>query len=295
MPVNRYFNIKKSEADLRDSLFAEAIQAYGHDVYYLPRKIINRDTILNEVIESKFGDAFKIEMYLRNIDTYDGDGETLSKFGLEVRNQLSFQVSRRRWKELVGRFKVTQDVKPMEGDLIYFPMVKGLFEIKFADDDTEAFYQLRDNPWYQINCELFKYSNEKLDTTIQDIDKVEAQESYKIYVTVGAGTSGSYQIYEKVTQVISESLTITGEIAAIEGSTIAITQSIASNGSDSLWAISGSGVGNLVGDISNQSKAIVAIDTDNIDTQDLSAQNKTFQEAASEILDFTEINPFGEP
>lgn len=294
MPLNRYFRQgTKSEQDLRESLFAEAIGIYGVETYYLPRKIINLDTILNEVIESKFGDAFKIEMYMRNIDTYDGDGETLSKFGLEIRNQLTLQVSRRRWKQLVGRFKVNQDVTPAEGDLLYLPMINGLFEIKFADDDLEAFYQLRDNPWYQINCELFQYSNEKIDTGIPEIDKVEAQESYKIFLTLGNG-SGTYELYEPVTQIISNSLTISGEVVTVDGNKIGVTQTVASNGSGSLWAVTAGSIGNLIGSKSNASYTINSMSTIDLDDQDLQAQNKAFEDSGNEIIDFTETNPFGE-
>ena len=103
MPRNPYISLgTTNEQRLQENLIIEALQIYGHEVYYLPRNIVNRDTILNETIQSKFGDAFKVEMYVSNVDGFEGDGQFISKFGLEIRDQVKLVVARKRWEELVG-------------------------------------------------------------------------------------------------------------------------------------------------------------------------------------------------
>ena len=303
MPTNRYIRQGvKNEQRLTENLIVEALKIYGKDVYYLPRNIVNRDTILNETIESKYSDAFKIEMYLSSVDDFEGDGTFLTKFGLEVRDQVKLVVARRRWDELVGRFKVTQTVRPAEGDLIYFPLVNGLFEIKYVKGDT-PFYQLSNLPIYELTCELFEYSHDVIDTGIDAIDAVEQKEAYRYAITLGSGT-GTYTFGEKVTQVLDGDTTIQGELAYLSdtsgtpdvGTVVHVTQTRdISNDSDTFWQITGGTYGNLIGDRSGASYAITAISTmDTIETTDVLAQNKTFDDIGNDFVDFTETNPFGD-
>ena len=121
----------KSEAELYENLVIEGLSIYGHDVYYIPRTMASRDLILNEDIESKFSDAYIIEMYLENVDGFDGDGTLFTKFGLQIRDQATFVVSRRRWEKVVGIYnnEIVGD-RPNEGDLIYLPLTRSFFEIK---------------------------------------------------------------------------------------------------------------------------------------------------------------------
>ena len=272
----------------------EALKIYGHDVYYLPRGIVNRDTILNEVITSKFGDAFKIEMYVASTDGFEGDGQFLSKFGLEVRNQIKLVASRTRWDDLVGRFKVTEEVRPAEGDLIYFPLVNGLFEIKYVAGDS-PFYQLGNLPTYELTCETFEYSNENLETGIRAIDEIEEIEAFPYLLTLGSG-SGTFRIGEEVTQVLDSDTTIRGEIAKLSNSIAHVIHSRDSdNGSDTFWQVTAGSYGNLIGTISGASYLITSTDgTSGVTEVDTRAQNDVFTSIGDGFVDFSETNPFGD-
>ena len=298
MPRNPYISLgTTNEQRLQENLIIEALQIYGHEVYYLPRNIVNRDTILNETIQSKFGDAFKIEMYVSSIDGFEGDGDFISKFGLEIRDQVKLVVARKRWEELVGRFKVTQSVRPAEGDLIYFPLVDGLFEIKFAEDES-PFYQLQNLHTYELTCELFEYDNEQIDTGILEVDDVERNEAFRSILTISTTSgSGTFQYGEEVTQVLDSDTTITGEVASVSSTTIKIVQTRDSdNGSDTFWQVTAGTVGNLIGQRSGATRPVTAVTDDMtaLEDVDAQAQNKQFETIGNDFVDFTETNPFGE-
>jgi len=211
MPRNPYFSLgTHSEKTLYEDIIIESLRIYGHDVYYIPRKIVNEDSVFNEDALSKFGKAYQIEMYVDSVDGYEGDGNLLSKFGLEVRNQVTFVVANRRWEQLIGKFgnEPSELIRPNEGDLIYLPLVKGLFEIRYVDGDT-PFYQLQNMPTYKVTCELFEYGNEAIDTGIEEIDSFETNFANRTTLTLGAGT-GTYVVGENISQIITESLTVNG-------------------------------------------------------------------------------------
>ena len=175
MPRNVYFSHgTQGEKHLYEDIIIESLRIYGHECYYIPRTIVNENSVFNEEELSKFGEAYMIEMYVDSVDGYEGDGNLLSKFGLEVRNQISFVLSRKRWDNLIGKFGNAPNelIRPNEGDLIYLPLVKGLFEIRYVDGDT-PFYQLQNMPTYKLTCELFEYSNEAIDTGVEEIDSIE--------------------------------------------------------------------------------------------------------------------------
>lgn len=298
MPRNPYISLgTKNEQRLQENLIIESLQIYGQETYYLPRNIVNRDTILNETIQSKFGDAFRIEMYVASTDGFEGDGQFISKFGLEIRDQVKLVVARKRWEELVGRFKVTQSVRPAEGDLIYFPLVNGLFEIKYAVGDS-PFYQLQNLPTYELTCELFEYGNEQIDTGILEIDDVERNEAFRSILTISTTSgSGTFQYGEEVTQVLDSDTTITGEVASVSSTTIKIVQTRDSdNGSDTFWQVTAGTVGNLIGQRSGASRPVTAVTDDMtaLEDVDAQAQNKQFETIGNDFVDFTETNPFGE-
>jgi len=298
MPRNPYISLgTTNEQRLQENLIIEALQIYGHEVYYLPRNIVNRDTILNETIQSKFGDAFKVEMYVSNVDGFEGDGQFISKFGLEIRDQVKLVVARKRWEELVGRFKVTQSVRPAEGDLIYFPLVNGLFEIKYAVGDS-PFYQLQNLPTYELTCELFEYGNEQIDTGILEIDDVERNEAFRSILTISTTSgSGTFQYGEEVTQVLDSDTTITGEVASVSTTTIKVVQTRDSdNGSDTFWQVTAGSVGNLIGQRSGATRPVTAVTDDMtaLEEVDAQAQNNQFETIGNDFVDFTETNPFGE-
>jgi hypothetical protein len=298
MPRNPYISLgTTNEQRLQENLIIEALSIYGHETYYLPRNIVNRDTILNETIQSKFGDAFKVEMYVSNVDGFEGDGQFISKFGLEIRDQVKLVVARKRWEELVGRFKVTQSVRPAEGDLIYFPLVNGLFEIKYAVGDS-PFYQLQNLPTYELTCELFEYGNEQIDTGVLEIDDVERNEAFRSILTISTTSgSGTFQYGEEVTQVLDSDTTITGEVASVSTTTIKVVQTRDSdNGSDTFWQVTAGSVGNLIGQRSGATRPVTAVTDDMtaLEEVDAQAQNNQFETIGNDFVDFTETNPFGE-
>lgn len=183
MPTNFYFQSGQTagttnEQRLVEDLIIESLKIYGHDTYYLPRTLINKDTIFDEDELSRFTQAYPLEMYLDNVNGYEGQGDIFTRFGLEVRDQATFVMAKRRWEDMVqtsgGTF--TQTTRPSEGDLIYFEKTKSLFEIKYVDFQN-PFYQLNQIYVYRLVCELFEYSSEDLDTGIATIDGIETKYS----------------------------------------------------------------------------------------------------------------------
>ena len=294
MPRNQYFSLgATSEKNLYEDIVIEGLRIYGHDVYYLPRSIINEDGIFNEASLSEFGEAFQIEMYVENIDGFEGEGDLLSKFGLEMRDQMSLVVANRRWEQLVGRFQTVPESRPQEGDLIYFPLVKGLFEIRYVEEET-PFYQLQNIPTFKLKCELFEYSNEAIDTGIGEIDKFETDFASRTTLTLGTGT-GTFATGEDVTQTVG-ALTISGEIAEIRSGEVDVVGITSSDGTNVSFSITGDSNGNIIGSTSGASYAITLKDTfNNMDEFDAFADNEEFESIGNNFIDFTEMNPFGTP
>ena len=178
MATNHYFqggNGIGSEAEKRlyENLIIEGLKIYGQDVYYLPRTLVNRDLILGEDVASKFNAAYLAEMYMETTEGFAGQQEIINKFGLEIREDTTFMVSKRRWLDLVDD-PATMIVsgRPNEGDIIYMPLMNSFFEIQFVEDQ-EPFFQLGQLPVYKLRCTRFEYSSERLDTGVSDIDAAE--------------------------------------------------------------------------------------------------------------------------
>ena len=182
MPTNHYFSKGTiSEQHLYEDLAIEAIQIYGHDVYYLPRTMVNKDELFGESPLSKFTDAYMIEMYMDTNEGYEGEKEIISRFGLEIRDETTFTVSRRRWLDLVSsNSNLITALRPNEGDWIYMPTVGRLLEISFVDKD-DPFYQLDNLPVYKLFTRTVEYSSEDLDTGIAAIDAIETERSTDAY------------------------------------------------------------------------------------------------------------------
>jgi hypothetical protein len=176
MATNFYFNNFQASQEqlLIENLIIESIKIYGMDMIYLPRTRTAFDTVYGEDPLSEFNDQYGIEMYIKNIDGFGGDGEFLSKFNIEIRDRVTFTVARRAWNDEVGASHLLD--RPLEGDLIYFPLNKKIFEIKFVEHEA-IFYQLGSLQTYDIVCELFTYSNERFNTGVEDIDKMYEQYS----------------------------------------------------------------------------------------------------------------------
>ena len=173
MPTNVYFDTgTTSEQRLYEDLIIEQLKIYGQDVYYLPRKIANKDTIFGEDPASSFDDSYIIEMYVDNTDGYMGEQEIINKFGLELRDDIKFTVSKLRWETLVSNNSDLVTGRPQEGDLVYFPTTNAFFEIKFVEHE-QPFYQQSALPVYKLSCTKFEYSSERIDTGIAEIDSTE--------------------------------------------------------------------------------------------------------------------------
>ena len=195
MATNFYFqNFSSSgEQNLIENLVIESIKIHGIDNYYIPRKIINRDNAFREQEFSEYGEAIQVEMYIRNVDGFEGDGEFLSKFGVEVRDQITFSVALRVFENEVG--SVLRRDRPSESDLIFFPFTKALYTIKYVNKKP-IFYQMGALQMYDVVCELFEYSNEIFNTGIDIIDK-----TYNAFLTT---TDPFIALTENSLQILTE-------------------------------------------------------------------------------------------
>ena len=178
MPTNVYFDTgTKPEQALYEDLMIEQLQIYGQDVYYIPRKLAGTDAIWQEDISSSFESSYLIEMYMENVDGYEGEKELMSKFGLDIQDDATFVVARRRWEQFVSvDNNIIVSSRPNEGDLVYFPKGNKLFEITFEDQD-DPFYQVHNLPTYKLKCKTFEYASEVIDTGIAEIDAIEDDNS----------------------------------------------------------------------------------------------------------------------
>lgn len=168
----------KNEQLFHEDLVVESLHQYGQNFYYIPRTLVAKDEILGEDRLSRFKHAYSIEMYLENVDGFDGQGAFIQKFGLMMEQSATLVVARRRWDQLIGRFgRTIIPTRPCEGDLIYFPLTDGLFEIKFVTHQ-DPFYQIGKLFVYKLQVELFQYASERIDTGLKDIDDFETLKSF---------------------------------------------------------------------------------------------------------------------
>lgn len=184
MARNIYFSDKvTSEQQLYENIVIESLKMYGQDVYYLPRDIVNEDRIFGDDIPSRFNSSYKVEMYIENTDGFDGEGDLFTKFGVEIRDQATFVIARKRWADTVQRYDNDITIaRPAEGDLIYLPMSKSMFQIMHVEHE-QPFYQLSNLPVYKLRTELFEYNDEDLDTGIDAIDDIERNYAYAYNLT----------------------------------------------------------------------------------------------------------------
>ncbi len=174
MTTNFYFNnfSNSQEQLLIEDLVLESIKIYGHDMWYCPRTLVAKDDIYGEDTISEYKSAYLIDLYIKNVDSYEGDGTFLSKFNLEIRDQMTLTVSFRNFMNEVGSIEMID--RPQEGDLIYIPMLDRLFIIKYVSKNA-VFYQMGSIQMYDLVCEMFEYSSERLNTGIDAIDSIETE------------------------------------------------------------------------------------------------------------------------
>ena len=305
MPRNVFFSqAVKSEQSLYEDLIVESLQIYGQDIYYVPRTLVSRDNILGEDPASKFDDAYLMEAYLENIDGFEGAGDLMSKFGLEIRDEATFVISRRVWERLVGKFSTNvSDPRPQEGDVIFLPMTNSFFEINFVEDDS-PFYQLSNLPVYRMQCSLFEYADEDFDTGIETIDLKTGQSAYQVFLDVTVSGGNHFEVGETVSQIVATGITVSGEvqqrtktsdIAGTYGiSNIGVTGSagVAKDFIVSSTAVLTGGTNSYTGTIT---KVYDVSDNTQTFTTDGAAENVAIELEADSFIDFTESNPFGDP
>lgn len=290
MATNPYFKQGvRSEQNVYEDIIIEALQMYGQDVYYLPREIVNKDKIFLDDIPSRFGSAYKIEMYIENTEAFDGEGDLFTKFGIELRDQANFIVSRKRWKQLVGtRLAEKANFRPREGDLIYLTLSQSIFEIRKVETES-PFFQLQNLPTFRMQCELFEYNDEDFDTRVVEINDVEEESAFQYFLTMATGTGLSYQVGEIVTQTFDDYV-MKGEVTDWSDSDgfLQIAHAGATDGKFHTF------VNNtpLVGSTSLTSATPTFVEELNNIQRD--AQNQTFDDFESDFLDFSESNPFGD-
>ena len=289
MAVNSAFHTSNlhslvTERSLYQNLVKEAIQIYGHDVYYVNRETVALDNVLGEDALSKYTNAEPIEMYVEDGAGFGGDKEIISQFGLENRNEITFVVSKERFQEMdsqinleegggsialesgtidqtgnssnlssfTGNFYILQDTattdadRPQEGDLVYHPVFEKMFEINFVDHD-EPFYQLDNNPVYKLRCKQFEYASEVIDTGIATIDAIEGDLS---------------------TDARQFQITLENEVGSIQLENAADT--------------------GIASYILTEDYIVGDYDTDK------TSQNELFDQLDDTVLDFSESNPFGD-
>ena len=320
MAVNRHFHTSgvaavTTEQNLYRDLISEAIQIYGHDVYYINRTLVAEDTILGEDSLSVFRDATKIEMYMEDSDGgFAGEREIMNQFGLQNLSEATFVVSKERFQgktkqitiesgtdsteggsillesgsisssiDLEGEeFYILNETdaadtdRPYEGDALYHPILKKMFQINYVDDD-EPFFQLDDNPVYKLRCRLFDYSSEALDTGIDTIDAIEgalstASSDFQFTLEQNTATVDAMLLEDEEGRLIHQ--TESDELVALESSTMTTSAgSVLSETGDYLVQES-----YIIGDANT----------------DKSSQNELFDTLDDTVLDFTESNPFGD-
>lgn len=290
---NLYFSDKvKSEQNLYQDIVIESLKIYGQDVYYLPRDLVGEDKIFGQDVPSRFNSSHKIEMYIENVEGFEGEGDLFTKFGVEIRDEATFVVSRRRWEQTVKRYdnEISGD-RPREGDLIYLPLSNSIFQINHVEHE-QPFYQLSNLPTYKLRAQLFEYNDEDLDTGVAAIDDIEIDYAYTYVLTLDSD-SQTIKVGNTATQTLSDGTLMAGEVSKWSDSDNKL-HLIHVGASDGKYHTFTAGTIVLSGDYRLDSNYTVSAITENNKISE-NEQNDDFQTDAASFLDFTETNPFGDP
>ena len=301
MPTNVYFTQgTKNEQLLVEDLIIESLKIYGQDFFYIPRKLVSKDEILGEDRLSEFKASFPIEMYFENVDSLAGQGAFIQKFGLMMEQSATLVVARRRWDQLVGRYGQTQlPNRPNEGDLLYFPLTKGLFEIKFVQHQ-DPFYQLGKLYVYKLQVELFQYSSERIDTGIDEVDAFEnlksfttniSRSNYGSIIRFNVTNGGSGYTSVPTVEIVSSSgygATATAVLGTGSNANKVVALNVTNGGNGYkdqplINFIGGGGVGATA-------MAVIEVDIDKVESF---GDNNKFKVQGADVL-FNKDNPFGE-
>ena len=246
MALNPFFlQGSPGEQRLIQDLINEQLQIYGVEVTYIPRKFVNRSTIIEEVQSSKFDDNFLLEAYVNTYEGYSGAGDIMTKFGVSLRDEVTLTISKERFEDFISPFLNIDAyeiaTRPREGDLIFFPLGQRLFEVKFVEHE-QPFYQLGKNYVYQLQCELFEYEDEIIDTGVDEIDtEVEEDGFITTLNLVGSGATASASAvirtgYIRTLTLLNDgsgytstptvSISTSRDAAGVNASAVAITTSV---------------------------------------------------------------------
>jgi len=297
MATNLYFSQKvHSEQNLYEDIVIESLKMYGQDVYYLPRDIVNEDRIFGDDVPSRFNSSYKVEMYIENVDGFDGEGDLFTKFGVEIRDQATFVVARRRWTTTVNRFdNEINSERPKEGDLVYLPLSNSMFQI-MAVEHEQPFYQLSNLSVYKLRAELFEYNDEDLDTGVDVIDDIERDYAYEYLLTLDSASTG-FTIGETVNQTLASGVIMSGEVAGFSDSDNVLKLiHIGANDGKYHEFVSGLQVIGTTDITLAGAKSIANVSSVSEDNQiSENEQNLDFSNIIDDFLDFSEGNPFGDP
>lgn len=290
MATSVYFNNYSpsviNENMLLEDLIVESIQIMGHDIKYLPREVYDQaDDVLGESVNSKFTRAYNMEMYLANVEGYEGDGDFFSKFGLEIRDTSNFVVSRRSFEKYMPSNIAS---RPREGDLLFVPVLNKIFEIKFVEEELLFFSLGKRNPYiYELRCEVFRFSNEDFETGDEVIDDLEHAASYTVTLSLGTGTGNYYK-----NEIVYQGANLAYATASAEAKhwipETKVIEVINVKGAFTANA-------NVIGSQSNTVYRLANFDelADLVDYDD--SDNRIIQTEADLFIDLSEINPFGVP
>jgi len=283
-PTNVYFDTgTRPEQHLYEDLIIEQLRIYGQDCYYIPRKLVGTDNVFGEDIGSSFEDAYLIEMYMDNIDGYEGEKELMSKFGLDIQDDATFTVARRRWEQFVSvDNNIVESSRPNEGDLVFWPRGNKLFEITFVDKD-DPFYQVHNLPTYKLKCKTFEYGSEALDTGIDVLDNIEADNSLD-------------QLSHQMT--MEQSGTFEEQIRLEDGSGVFLQETYVSGDATGQYLTTETEThgGSIILEnaVEGADASYIILESYVIETIDENAQNDTFEWEDDDVLDWQESNPFGD-
>ena len=306
MPTSHYFPLyyknDGSEQNLYQDLVDEQIRLFGSDIYYITRKTI-RDQALNQIVFSEFSEKIVIEAMLQNVEGFGNQSEFISKFGLRVTDEITFTMSVRRWEQESTRLNNLEvESRPNEGDLIFFPLTGDLYEIKFVEREA-PFYQLGKLYFFTMTCEIYEVGSEDIDTGIPEIDDIEADNDYAISFILTDGGTGNYYVGDTVefyTDLIVGNLTnptgIKGEVSDWDAPSRRLELiNVTGDWDETYYVGRESGADTNVNEtdgiyLLGAQAEFTDIDDANTDFDD----NKYIEEAADDILLWTESNPFGE-
>ena len=304
MARNPHFKEYTGEQDIVEELTIEIIKTMGKDMVYIPRTLLNKDELFGEDSTSKFDDGYEMEMYIQSVDGFEGEGDVMGRFGIQIRDRIELIISRKRFEESVGSYENT--IRPKEGDLIFFPLSNTLFEINFVEHEN-PFYSLGKLYTYKLSCEVFTYSEEEIDTGYSDIDKIETErKKFAIELSLGtrisASTVTNYFEGETVFQVLGSTAASLADATATAVVTdwdstltkLTVTNIVGTLSNASLETVKGA-VSGAEYELSSQTTTTLILPQEPEDNKP-AGDNEDIEliRDQDDIFDFTDVDPFSE-